>query len=58
MERRGWIEAQWGLSETNRKAKYYRLTAAGRVQLRVAAQNWARIVKAIAGVMGIRAAEA
>ena len=32
MERRGWIEAQWGLSETNRKAKYYRLTAAGRVR--------------------------
>jgi PadR family transcriptional regulator, regulatory protein PadR len=52
MERRGWIEAQWGLSETKRKAKYYRLTATGRAELRVAARNWARIVEAIAGVMG------
>jgi transcriptional regulator len=58
MERRGWIDAQWGLSETNRKAKYYRLTAAGRAQLKVAARNWARIVEAIAGVMGTRPAEA
>ena len=59
MERRGWIEAEWGLSETKRKAKYYRLTAAGRAQLRVAAKNWSRVVEAIAGVMGTRpAAEA
>ena len=59
MERRGWIEAQWGLSETKRKAKYYRLTATGRAQLRVAAKNWSRVVEAIAGVMGTRpAAEA
>ena len=58
MERRGWIEAEWGLSEANRKAKYYRLTAAGRVQLKVAAKNWDRVVEAIAGVMGRRAAEA
>jgi transcriptional regulator len=57
MERRGWIEAEWGLSETKRKAKYYRLTAAGRAQLKVAAKNWNRIVEAIAGVMGNRAAE-
>jgi PadR family transcriptional regulator, regulatory protein PadR len=59
MERRGWIEAEWGLSESGRKAKYYRLTAAGRAQLRVAAKNWTSIVKAIAGVMGNKpAAEA
>ena len=57
MERRGWIEAQWGLSETKRKAKYYRLTASGRAQLRVAAKNWSRVVEAIAGVMGTRAGE-
>jgi PadR family transcriptional regulator, regulatory protein PadR len=54
MERRGWIEAQWGLSETKRKAKYYRLTATGRAQLKVAAKNWSRVVEAIAGVMGAR----
>jgi transcriptional regulator len=58
IERRGWIEAEWGLSEAKRKAKYYRLTAAGRAQLKVAAKSWARIVKAIAGVMGSRTAEA
>ena len=58
MERRGWIDAEWGLSESNRKAKYYRLTAAGRARLRVAAKNWASMVKAIAGVMGNRPAEA
>ena len=52
MERRGWIEAHWGLSEAKRKAKYYGLTAAGRAQLKVAARNWSRIVAAIAGVMG------
>lgn len=52
MERRGWIEAEWGLSESNRKAKYYRLTAAGRAQLRVAAKNWTRAMEAIAAVMG------
>ena len=58
MERRGWIDAEWGLSETNRKARYYRLTAAGRAQLKVAARNWDHIVAAIAGVMGSRPTEA
>jgi PadR family transcriptional regulator, regulatory protein PadR len=57
MERRGWIEAHWGLSESNRKAKFYRLTASGRAQLRTAAKSWARVVAAIAGVMGNTAAK-
>jgi len=57
MERRGWIEAEWGLSEAKRKAKYYRLTAAGRAQLKVAAKTWNRVVEAIAAVMGPRPAE-
>ena len=39
MERKGWIDAEWGLSESKRKAKYYRLTATGRTQLKVAAQK-------------------
>jgi PadR family transcriptional regulator, regulatory protein PadR len=51
MQRRGWIEAEWGLSEANRKAKYYRLTASGRAQLKQEAGNWARVCDAIAGVM-------
>jgi transcriptional regulator len=58
MERRGWIEAEWGLSEAKRKAKYYRLTASGRAQLKVAAKQWSRVVEAIAGVMGTRPASA
>lgn len=51
MERRGWIEAEWGLSETNRKAKYYRLSPAGRRQLKAEVARWNRLVQAIAGVL-------
>jgi PadR family transcriptional regulator, regulatory protein PadR len=58
MERRGWIEAEWGLSETKRKAKYYELTAAGREQLKVKSRSWQSLVRAIAGVLGTQAAEA
>jgi PadR family transcriptional regulator, regulatory protein PadR len=58
MERRGWIDAEWGLSEAKRKAKYYRLTATGRAQLKAAAKNWTRVVEAIASVMGTRPVEA
>lgn len=57
MERRGWIEAEWGLSETKRKAKYYRLTAAGRTQAKAQTEAWNRLAAAIAGVIGIRPAE-
>src|SRR5215213_296658 len=48
MERRGWIQAEWGLSENNRRAKWYRLTSVGRAQLRSEATNWA----AFAGAVG------
>jgi PadR family transcriptional regulator len=58
MERRGWVQAAWGLSESNRKAKYYELTAAGREQLKLKTKAWTRIVAAIGGVMGTRPAEA
>lgn len=58
MERRGWIAAEWGLSEANRRAKYYRLTAAGRAQLKAEIESWTRFATAVAGVLGIRAAEA
>src|SRR5919108_5534850 len=47
MERKGWIEAEWGLSENNRKAKYYRLTAAGRQQLRTQSARWTRYAEAV-----------
>jgi PadR family transcriptional regulator PadR len=57
MERRGWIDAEWGLSESNRKAKYYRLTPAGRRQLVSETRAWRSLVSAIAGVLGTRRAE-
>lgn len=53
MERRGWIEAEWGLSEANRKAKYYRLSPAGRVQLKTEIAKWSRLVEAIWGVLNL-----
>jgi PadR family transcriptional regulator len=58
MERRGWIAAEWGLSESRRKAKYYELTGAGREQLKAKAKTWNLLVAAIAGVMGTRTAKA
>jgi PadR family transcriptional regulator len=51
LEFRGWIASEWGESENRRKAKYYRLTAAGRKQLRVEADEWRRLAAAIASVM-------
>jgi transcriptional regulator len=47
MERSGWIEAEWGVSENNRKAKYYRITARGRQQLRSEISAWRRYVDAV-----------
>jgi PadR family transcriptional regulator len=58
MERRGWIEAEWGLSETKRKAKYYRLTDAGRAQLKAKTKTWQLLVGAIASVLSAPAKEA
>ncbi len=58
MERRRWIEAEWGLSETKRKAKYYRLTNSGRAQLIAKTKTWHSLVGAIASVLGSRATEA
>ncbi|MBK7596365.1 MAG: PadR family transcriptional regulator [Gemmatimonadetes bacterium] len=51
MEKRGWIAAEWGLSENNRKAKFYRLTPAGRKQLRDKAEMWQRYARAVARVL-------
>jgi transcriptional regulator len=47
----GWAAAEWGVSENNRRARYYRLTLAGRRQLGVETQNFARVIGAIARVM-------
>jgi transcriptional regulator len=45
MEERGWVEAEWRSSENNRRAKYYRLTSSGRVQLKVEERDWYKVVK-------------
>lgn len=52
LEDQGWIESEWGTSENNRKAKYYRLTKAGRRQLEVETDTWDRLTVAIAAIMG------
>ena len=51
LERRGWIQAEWGASESNRKAKFYQLTRAGRRQLDVEAATWARLTSAVSLVL-------
>ena|ERR1041384_7830232 len=48
MEEDGWLAAKWGESEANRRAKYYRLTAAGRRQLAIETNEWERVTVAIA----------
>ncbi|MGA2259987.1 MAG: PadR family transcriptional regulator [Acidobacteriota bacterium] len=48
--RRGWIASAWGVSQNNRRAKYYRLTAGGRKQLVVETTKWERLVRAIARI--------
>ena len=56
LDRRGFVEADWGLSENNRRAKYYRLTGKGRTQLAAEEQSWERYAEAVFKVL--RAAEA
>ena len=51
MEERGWIDAEWGVSDRGRRAKFYRLTTAGRRQLRAERDGWASYVAAIARVL-------
>jgi PadR family transcriptional regulator PadR len=49
--RRGWLKAEWGISEANQRAKYYRLTAAGKAQLARERDRWSQIVHAIGLIM-------
>ena len=57
LEHRGWIAAEWGASENNRKAKYYRLTSAGRRQLKSERKQWKRLAVAIADVLTAKPGE-
>lgn len=58
MERRDWVSAEWGQSESNRRAKFYRLTAAGRAQLKREVRAWEKLVDAISLVLNANTAEA
>jgi PadR family transcriptional regulator PadR len=52
LERKGWIDSEWGLSDKNRRAKYYRLTPAGRQALRANIPLWTNFAQAVGRVLG------
>ena len=51
LEHRGWVQAAWGISDNNRRARYYRLTARGRRELRAAEASWRRYARAVFRVL-------
>ena len=51
MEKRGWLVSEWGVSESNRRAKYYRLSRSGRARLRAQTSDWERYSLAIGQVL-------
>jgi PadR family transcriptional regulator PadR len=51
MEQNGWVRSEWALTETNRRAKFYSLTGAGKKQLAVTEKSWEQIVKGVQAVM-------
>jgi PadR family transcriptional regulator PadR len=51
MEQDGWVSAEWGTSENNRRARYYRLSAKGRKQLAEEEKNWQHLTQAVASVL-------
>jgi transcriptional regulator len=52
LEDRGWLLSEWGVSENNRRAKFYRLTAKGQKELRAAAGRWRKMTRAIGLILG------
>jgi PadR family transcriptional regulator PadR len=54
LERRGWIEAEWGVSDNNRHAKYYALTRKGRQQLTAGAEKWRKLTGAVGLVLDMK----
>lgn len=58
LEEKGWVTAKWGLSENNRKARFYTLTGKGRDQLARKISQWHRIVNAVARILATEHAEA
>jgi PadR family transcriptional regulator, regulatory protein PadR len=56
MEARGWLDAEWGYTEAGRRARFYRLTAAGRRQLAAESKKWSEYADMIAAVVATRSA--
>lgn len=57
LEQQAWIASEWGISDNNRKAKFYSLTAAGRRQLRLESANWARVSELVGMVLSANGSE-
>jgi transcriptional regulator len=57
LEHRGLLDSEWGVSDNNRRAKYYTLTAAGRRELRTERESWNRVAAAMASALGTRAGQ-
>src|SRR5271163_821745 len=57
LEHQGWITSEWGESDNNRRAKFYRLTAAGKRRLQTEAEKWNRMADVIAGILGAKPEE-
>ena len=58
LEEKGWVDAKWGISENNRKARFYTLTAKGRGRLTEKTSQWRKITRAMARVLGTEESEA
>lgn len=56
LEEHGWMESEWGVTEKNRRAKFYRLTEAGRVELRRASQRWERYAQVVSRILAAQSA--
>jgi DNA-binding PadR family transcriptional regulator len=54
MEERGLVEAEWGVTENNRRARYYRITAAGRAHLRAESARWVRYAETVTSILTAR----
>ena len=57
LEARGWIEAEWGVSDAGRSAKFYRLTAAGRKELETEKEHWLSFASAVSSVLNMKERE-
>jgi PadR family transcriptional regulator, regulatory protein PadR len=58
MEERGLVDAEWGVTENNRRARYYRVTTAGRAHLRAETERWLRYAETVTGILTVSAKSA